>query len=172
MRLVHGFLAALVMLGSGISPAPAKADAAAQKFLEGIYQRYVGPDTPGIALDSKETLLSLFTPELAAMIAADSARAEQESEPPALDGDPFVFAQDWDIKNVAVAVKDTAPGKATGIVNFTNFGEKRTIELSLVKLPAGWRVDEIRWSDGTLRGILTGEGSGKDENGPRDTQKL
>lgn len=169
MRPVHGFLAAFAMLGFGILPVPAKADASAQKFLEGIYQRYVGPDTPGIALDGKEALLSLFTPELAAMIAADSARAEQENEPPALDGDPFVFAQDWDIKNVAVSVKDTGRGKATGVVSFTNFGEKQTVELNLLKLPAGWRVDEIHWPDGTLRGILTGDGPGKELPG---TQKL
>jgi hypothetical protein len=172
MRPVHGFFAVFVMLGFGILPMPAKADAAAQKFLEEIYRRYVGPDTPGIALDSKKALLSLFTPELAAMIAADSARAEQENEPPALDGDPFVFAQDWDVKNVAVTVNDTGPGKATGVVSFTNFDEKKTIELDLVKLPVGWRVDEIHWPDGTLRGILTGEGPDKDENGSRDTQKL
>lgn len=170
MKIVHGFFAAFMMLGFAFLPAPAKADTEAQKFLESIYKRYVGPDTPGVPLDTKEALLSYFTPELAAMIAADGARAEKDNEPPTLDGDPFVFAQDWDIKNVAVKVKDTGPGKAVGTATFTNFGEAQQVELNLVKLTAGWRIDDIRWPDGTLRDLYK-SGMPEKESSP-DMRKL
>lgn len=170
MKIVHGFFAAFMMLGFAVLPVPAKADTEAQKFLESIYKRYVGPDTPGVPLDTKDALLSYFTPELAAMIAADGARAEKDNEPPTLDGDPFVFAQDWDIKNVAVKVKDIDPGKAVGIATFTNFGEKQEIELTLLKLPVGWRIDDIRWPDGTLRDLY--KNGGPEKESMPDTRKL
>lgn len=170
MKIIHGFFAAFMMLVFAALPMPAKADTEAQKFLESIYKRYVGPDTPGVPLDTKEALLSYFTPELAAMIAADGARAEKENEPPTLDGDPFVFAQDWDIKNVVVKVKDTNPGKAVGTATFTNFGETQEIELNLVKLPVGWRINDIRWPDGTLRDLYK-NGMPEKESAP-DMRKL
>lgn len=170
MKIVHGFFAAFMMLSFALLPVPAKADTDAQKFLESIYKRYVGADTPGVPLDTKEALLSYFTPELAAMIAADGARAEKDNEPPTLDGDPFVFAQDWDIKNVAVKVKDTGPGKAVGTATFTNFGETQEVELTLVKMTAGWRIDDIRWPDGTLRDLYK-NGMPEKESSP-DMRKL
>lgn len=172
MRIFQGLLSALLMIGFAALPMPARADAEAQKFLETIYKKYIGPNTPGISLDNSEALLGYFTPELAALIAADAERSQKNDEPPALDGDPFVGAQDWDIKDVAVVVRDTGPDKAMGLATFTNMGEKQAVELDLRKFPQGWRIDEIRWADGTLRGILRGEGGGTDEKEMPDTRKL
>jgi hypothetical protein len=151
---------------------PARADADAQKFLEAIYKKYVGQNTPGVVFDNAEAALAYFTPELAAMIAGDAERAQRNDEPPVLDGDPFVGAQDWDIKNVAITVRDTGPDRAIGLVSFTNMSERQTVELDLKKLPQGWRIDEIRWSDGSLREILKNDGGGTDEKESSDTRKL
>jgi len=164
MKAIHGFFAALLMLGFASLPMPARADSDAQKFLEAIYQKYAGKDAAGVALDGNEMLLQYFTPELAAMIAFDADRSQKNDEPPVLDGDPFVGAQDWDIKDVSVAVKDTGPDKAVGTAVFTNMGEKQSVELDLKKLPQGWRVDEIRWADGSLRDILKGDGGNSDDD--------
>ena len=172
MKIVHGFFAAFLMLGFSFLPLPARADAEAQKFLEGIYKKYVGQNTPGVVFDSNETALAYFTPELAAMIAGDAGRAQQNDEPPLLDGDPFIGAQDWDIKDVAIRVRDVAPDKAIGLVSFTNMSERQTVELDLKKLPQGWRIDEIRWSDGSLRDLLKNEGGAPDEKELPDTRKL
>jgi hypothetical protein len=163
MKIVQGFFAAFLMLGFATLPMPARADAEAQKFLEAIYKKYVGQNTPGVVLDSNETALAYFTPELAAMIAGDAGRAQKNDEPPLLDGDPFIGAQDWDIKDVAITVKDIAPGKAMGLVSFTNMSERQTVELDLKKFPQGWRIDEIRWSDGSLRELLKGDEGGEKE---------
>jgi hypothetical protein len=61
-------------------------------------------------------------------------------------------------------VKDTAPDKAMGLVSFTNMSERQTVELDLKKFPQGWRIDEIRWSDGSLRELLKGDEGGEKES--------
>jgi hypothetical protein len=132
---------------------PVAADDEAQRFIASIYSQYGAPDTPGVMLDSRETLERYFTPDLAEMMDADAVAAEREDRPPALDGDPFVDAQEWDIKNVGIVVRDDAPDKATAIVSFFNQGEPKQVELTLVKLASGWRIDDIRWREGTLRAL-------------------
>src|SRR5262249_28374483 len=92
-------------------------------------------------------------PDLAATIDADTLAAEREDRPPALDGDPFIDAQEWNVTNIAIVVRDDAPDRALALVSFFNNGEPRQVELTLVKLDAGWRVDDIRWREGTLRGL-------------------
>lgn len=170
MKFVHGLLSAFLLMSFAMLPAPARPDAEAQKFLEAIYKQYVGLNTPGVPLGNNEVLFNYFTPELAALIAADASQAQKNDEVPALDGDPFVGAQDWDIKDVSVTVKDAGPGKALGLASFANMGEKQVVELDLRKLPQGWRIDEIRWPDASLRGILKGEGMPAGE--PAETRQL
>ena len=67
-------------------------------------------------------------------------------------------AQDYDIKHVDVAIKDTAPGKVTATVTFDNFGKQRTIVLELIAIKTDWRIYDITWPrDGkpeTLRGLF------------------
>lgn len=171
MKYLPALFGALLVFG--LQASPARADGVAQKFVESIYQQYVGKDAPGVALDSNEALLQYFTPDLAALIAVDMQLAEKNSEPPALDGDPFVDGQDWDIKSFSASVKDTSPDTAAAVVTMDNMGAKRTVELALKKTQAGWRVDDIHWAEGTLRGIYSGDGDDhKDEDTLPDTQKL
>ena len=144
-------LGAAVLVGAGTFQATA--DDAAQKFVVDIYAQYGGPDMPGVLLETREIAERYFTPEIVDMLESDSEQSAQSDTPPILNGDPFVGAQDWDIKNVAVSVTDTGPGKAVALVTFANQGEQKLVQLDLKKLEAGWRIDDIRWSDGTLRGL-------------------
>jgi hypothetical protein len=48
--------------------------------------------------------------------------------------------------------------------------ERQTVELDLRKLSQGWRIDEIRWSDGSLRELLKGQDGGEKES--PETRKL
>ena len=146
---ITGFLLA----AAGLFAMQAAADDQAQRFIASIYAQYGAPTTPGVVLDSREALDKYFTPDLAGAMDADVIAAEREDRPPALDGDPFVDAQEWDIKNVAIVVRDDAPDKAIALVSFFNQGEPRQVELSLRKLEGGWRVDDIRWREGTLRAL-------------------
>ncbi|HLL27074.1 MAG TPA: DUF3828 domain-containing protein [Xanthobacteraceae bacterium] len=140
----------------------AAADEEAQRFIASIYAQYGAPETPGVVLDSREALDKYFVPDLAELIDADIAAAERDNRPPALDGDPFVDAQEWDVKNVAIVVRDDSPQKAVAIVSFFNQGEPQQVELDLVKLEAGWRIDDIHWREGTLRGLYKERPPGHD----------
>jgi Protein of unknown function (DUF3828) len=131
--------------------APAAPAETPQTFLEAIYRSYRGPDTPGIEISKAAVMRRYFIPALAAAMIKDAAQAAKRSEVPALDGDPFVDAQDWDIANLKIDVKMSGAAKAAGTVSFTNFNEPRTVTLDLVKLSAGWRIADIKMKGRSLR---------------------
>ncbi len=62
---------------------------------------------------------------------------------------PFLDAQDWEIKNLAISVKADGP-KATGEVAFDNLGKRTQITLDLVQTQAGWRIADIKAPSGSL----------------------
>ena len=83
----------------------------------------------------------------------DFAAAEKAGEVPLLNGDPFIDAQDWEISNLKTTVKSTGANTAIATVAFTMFMKPRTVTLSLVTTPAGWRISDIRWARGSLRAL-------------------
>ncbi len=135
------------------------ADPSARAFLAAIYNAYKGKNGNGISLDGDAAIRRYFEPGLAALIGKDQKEAAARGEAPALDGDPFVDAQDWDISAFDIAVRDVAPNKASGTVTFRNVDKPTTIVLDLVKVKDGWRIADITWQrDGkaeTLRGLFT-----------------
>jgi len=149
-------MAFAIIAGSVVSLAAAAADQTAKDFLDAIYKSYIGKNARGLPLDKPATM-RLFTPSLRKAIDDDSRRAAKRNEVPNLDGDPFVDAQDWEIKSFDISVQDKAPDKATGTVKFDDDGDKKMITLELVKSADGWHIDEITTADGTLRKILSGK---------------
>ena len=145
-----------IIAGSAVSLAATAADQTPKDFLDAIYKTYIGKNAKGMPLDKPPTM-RLFTPSLRKAIDDDSRQAARRHEVPNLDGDPFVDAQDWDIKSFDISVEDKAADKATGTVKFDNDGDKKTITLDLVKSADGWHIDEITTADGTLRKILSGK---------------
>jgi uncharacterized protein DUF3828 len=121
------------------------ADDSAQKFVAAIYATYKGKDSKGIILDKAATIRRYFEPALAAKMIKDQNEAAKRSEVGALDGDPFIDAQDWEIKDFDIAVADTAPGKASATVKFINFDKAATVVLDLVKIKNEWRISDITW---------------------------
>ena len=93
-----------------------------------------------------------ITNRLATLILEDRASAAKRGEPPALDGDPFVGHQDWDISNLAVEVKDTG-AKAIGTVTFTNSGKQEKVVLELLRSGKDWRIADIQWDASSLRAL-------------------
>jgi hypothetical protein len=145
------FMTVLTFAGA---PAAAVADAAAKAFLEKIYAAYKGKNSKGVPLDSDAMLQRYFEPRLAALMIKDRKEAQKRGDIPELDGDPFINGQDWEIGPVDIAVRDTAPDKASATVKFSNFKVPTIVAYDLVKLVDGWRIADITW-DGkdTLRGI-------------------
>lgn len=135
------------------APAPAADETTPQAFLTALYHRYEGTHTRGIDYANKRTLLRYFEPTLVALITADQAASAKRDEVPALDGDPFVDAQEWKIADLAITTEMQGPDKATGIVTFRNFDEPKKLRVELVRLKVGWRIADIVWPDGSLRGL-------------------
>jgi uncharacterized protein DUF3828 len=138
---------------------PAAADdASALAFVTAIYDSYKSPDSDGVRIDSGRKLRRYFEPVLAAAMDKDQEIAARHHDEGTLGSDPFIDAQDWDLKQVAIAIKDTAPGKANATITFTNFGKPVTIVFDLVAIKNEWRIYDITWShDGkpaTLRGLF------------------
>lgn len=126
----------------------------AKTFVENIYRQYLGKNTPSIDFTSRVGLEQYFTTSLAALIDNDAREAEKQQEAPLLNGDPFVDAQDWEITDPVVTVQASADGKgATATAIFKNFGKAVTVRYLLVMTPRGWRIDNILWSEGDLRGL-------------------
>jgi hypothetical protein len=126
-------------------PQPATAEA----FLRSIYDPYLRADFKG---QPYRQASRFFVPELVKAMDDDMREAKRRDEVPKLDGDPFLDAQDWEIKNLAIAVETSGP-KAIGRVSFDNFGKRTEITLDLVQLPAGWRIADIKAPSGTLSAL-------------------
>ena len=149
---------AVMLLLAVLCAAPGQARAAAQSpeaFLHAIYVHYVGDPAKalGLPLDTHAKIHRYFEPSLAALIIKDQDAAAKRGETPALDGDPFVDAQDWRIAAVDIRVQNAGDAKATGVVSFQNGGKPETVTLQLVKLKGAWKVADIVWKEGSLRGL-------------------
>ena len=127
----------------------------AKTFLDKLYANYVGPNRNGLMAGSDKALARYLSPDVIKLMDKMYAASKKKDEVPALDGDPFVDAQEWNINSFDISVDQVGSDKATGHVHFKNFDEEKSRTLDLVHLKSGWRIDDIHWSDGTLRKLLT-----------------
>jgi uncharacterized protein DUF3828 len=144
------------LLALAVLPAFAAGSSPAKAFLDSIYQHYVGSSAAaakGIPLANAKAVRGYFTVGLASLIIEDRAAAAKRNEPPVLDGDPFVGRQDWDISNLAIDVKDSGGFKAVGTVTFMDGGKPSKVVLELLRSGNDWRIADIEWESGTLRGL-------------------
>jgi hypothetical protein len=120
-------------------------DVSATAFITAIYDSYKGKDAKGIPLDSERAIRRYFEPRLATLMSADQKAAARRSEVGALDFDPFLDAQDWDVTTFDISVSDTVAGKAQATVKFVNSGRGMTVALDLVQVRDAWRIYDITW---------------------------
>lgn len=135
----------LTAAGTAIALPALAAEQSARDFVTAIYDAYKGKNAKGIALDNAREIRRYFAPALATLMIADQNDAAQRNEVGALDGDPFVDAQDWEIAAFDITVSETAPGRASATVKFDNAGTPKTVALDLIKINNEWRVGEITW---------------------------
>lgn len=119
----------------------------AEAFLRDVYAPYLTGANQG---QNYWDLDRYFASDLARLIDAEGRDAKRRNEPPRLNGDPFVDAQDWDVKNFTLSVK-TDGSSATAVVTFDNYGKAKRITLELVLTPGGWRISDIKAPSGSLR---------------------
>ena len=148
----------ILLLAFVASPALA-GEQTPRAFVAWIYSHYQGSADAkagaGVMLVTPAQIRRYFAPPLADQIIADRAAAAQRDEVPALDSDPFIDAQDWDIRHVAIQIESANDRTARASVRFENFGQAETVRLELVRTPAGWRVADVLWpgSEGWLSAL-------------------
>ncbi len=66
----------------------------------------------------------------------------------ALEFDPFYEGQDAKITKLVVGSAKINGEKATVIVKFLNFNEKKSLTYKLIKQNSGWKISDIKFTDG------------------------
>lgn len=153
-------LAGLTMAGCAAPGPQAAAEdgfASPQDLLDELYGHYAGqPAGSGVDLGDQAVVARYFTPDMAAKIEADAKQAAANNDVPALDGDPFVASQDWQVTDLAIAIaKSGEPDKTLAVVTFKNYGEPTELKLSLARTDAGWQIADIDWGYDQLSKIFT-----------------
>lgn len=151
LRALAACLVAALMLLPTLKPA--SADASATAFVTSIYRAYVGKDAKGVPLNSRRAS-EVITPGLMKLIDADARAAKRRGEPPELNGDPFVDAQDWEIESFTVDVKPAGKNRARATVSIKG-QPNRQIALDLVRLKGNWRIDDFVGPSGSVRKFLS-----------------
>lgn len=121
-----------------------------QAFLESIYKPYLGKDFKGQPYGEAGRY---FAPALATVMERDMQDAKRRGEPPTLDGDPFVDAQEWQITDLAISVKMKSALTAVATVTFANFGKPNRLKIPLVQTAAGWRIADVISTRGSLSSL-------------------
>ena len=102
---------------------------------------------------SKKLLGAYFDRGLLSLFLKD--QSESKGEVGKLDFDPLYDAQDFDIKDFSVAAAAEQKDSAEVAASFKNLGTSEKIVFLLSPTAQGWRITDIRYSDGrTLKGIL------------------
>ena len=127
-------------LGAALAGTATAQQSTPQTFIESIYKPYLAKDFKGLPYGESERY---FAPALSAAMERDMEGAKRRGEPPALDGDPFVDAQEWQITDLAIAVRMKGALTAVATVTFANFGKPNRLKIALVQTPAGWRIADI-----------------------------
>lgn len=166
----RGLLIGFAIGLAGTSAALAAQPSGAKVFLNSIYKNYVGSSAgtaKGLPLTNAKLVRGYFTVGLASLINEDRATATKRGEPPVLDGDPFIGSQEWDISDLAIDVKEASPVKATGTVTFMNSGKPGKVVVELLRSGNDWRVSDITWESGSLRGLYRRKASRDTDVTPR-----
>ena len=124
-----------------------------EKVVTGLYGAHKGKADPLVYPASKKLLGAYFEKGLLSLFLKD--QSESKGEVGKLDFDPLYHAQDFDIKDFSVALVSQQKDSAEVAASFKNLGTSEKIVFLLSPTAQGWRIANIKFSDGsTLKGIL------------------
>lgn len=154
-------LAAVVtaLFGLAFVVQPVLANEEAYAFIEKVYATYEEGDGHGIPLEGP-TLRDHFTDELALLIEEDAKLGEQKR----MDYDPLADAEEWEISDIRITMRELTYNHVLAAVNFYSYIEARLVNVDLVKTRNGWRIDDIQVPDGRLRELFAGDPDDDDED--------
>ena len=106
-----------------------------QALLEAFYAPYFDGE-----FNEDET--PFLSAELEALYTAD-AEATPEGEIGALDFDPFVDGQDFELTDFEIGAPGIAGDYASADVTFNNMGRPTTLAYEFVKENGSWQIDDV-----------------------------
>ena len=106
-----------------------------QALLEAFYAPYFSGEFT-------EDESPFFSDELEALYAAD-AEATPEGEIGALDFDPFVDGQDFELTDFEIGAPGIAGDYASADVTFNNMGRPTTLAYEFVMENGSWQIDDV-----------------------------
>lgn len=134
MRLLLAFAA---LLAASILPASAQSFEEPAALIEYAYQQY-GPGGSG-SFEVREHASA----DLQALYEADDAQT-LDGEVGALDFDPIINGQDYEISDVSMSEIARDDANAIVEVSFRNFEQVQSMRYALVLTEDGWKIDEIQ----------------------------
>jgi hypothetical protein len=135
------------------APAPPADLALARGVVEACYKDHLRR-MMGFSAANVKAKRRWFTPGLMAELTQELRKPSKPDEVPYIDGDPFLNSQE------PVSAMKVGDAKAKGAdvevsLHLAGEGFKRELKVLLKRLPAGWRIDDLTYDDGTtLRGLL------------------
>lgn len=135
------------------APVPDPELAVARAVVDACYkdhlQRRIGFDRAAVKAKRR-----WFTPGLMAVLYQELKRPQNPDEVPYVDGDPFTNSQEPVTSKRVGAAKRVGEGLEVAL-HLEGEGFKRDFQVLLKREPAGWRIDDVRYDDGTtLRSFL------------------
>lgn len=95
-----------------------------------------------------------FTPAVLDLVQKELNKPSKPDEVPYIDGDPFTNSQE-PLRNLKVGAAKASGQGIEVALHLGGEGFARDFKVSLVRLGAGWRIDDLTYDDGTtLRGFL------------------
>jgi Protein of unknown function (DUF3828) len=123
------------------------------KIVSDLYRAHNGKTDPLQYPASKKLLGAYFEKGLLSLFLKD--QSESQGEVGKLDFDPLYDAQDFEIKDFSVALVAQQKDSAEVAASFKNIGTSEQIVFLLSNTKQGWRITDIKYSDGrTLKAIL------------------
>jgi Protein of unknown function (DUF3828) len=148
--VVTGFLFALCGVGTESSLPAATSPL---QTVTDLYNAHRGKADPLQYPASKKLLGAYFDKGLLSLFLKD--QSQSQGEVGKLDFDPLYAAQDFEIKDFSVVLVAQQKDSAEAAASFKNMGTSEKIVFLLSKTAQGWRITDIKYSDGrTLKGIL------------------
>jgi hypothetical protein len=123
------------------------------KVVTNLYNAHSGKADPLQYPASKKLLGAYFGKGLLSLFLKD--QSDSQGEVGKIDFDPLYAAQDFKIKDFSVTLLAQRKDSAEVAASFKNIGKSEKIVFLLSNTPQGWRIADIRYSDGrTLKGTL------------------
>lgn len=129
-----------------------KAASTPEALVAELYKAEKKKASPFFQTKNRALVDHYFTKELGDLIWKDAVGSKGEVG--AIDGDPLYDAQDMEIKDLVIHPWKIEDGKATVLVTFLNFQEKKSITFHLVQEGGGWKISDIQYAGWAMLKML------------------